>query len=94
MSDQVNASVKIPRTLRDKLQKLAKTRRHTPHALVLQAMESCVAHEEKREALRQMGIQAHEEYLRTDLHLNNEEIKAWLLELAAGNDVPPPSSHI
>lgn len=94
MSDQVNASIKMPQALRDRLQKLAKVRRHTSHALMLQAIESFVAHEEKREAFRQAGIQAHEEYLQTGLHLNNEETKAWLIELAAGNDVPPPSCHI
>jgi predicted transcriptional regulator len=92
--DQVNTSVKMPQTLRDRLQKLANARKHTPHALMLQAIESYVSREEKREAFRQMGIQAHEEYLRTGLHLDNEETKAWLVRLAAGDNVPPPSCHI
>jgi predicted transcriptional regulator len=94
MLDQINTSVKMPQTLRDRLQKLAKVRKHTPHSLMLQAIESFVSREEKREAFRQVGIQAHEEYLRTGLHLNNEETKAWLVELAAGNNTPPPPCHI
>jgi predicted transcriptional regulator len=52
---------------------------------MLQAIESFVSREEKREAFRQIGLRAHEEYLQTGLHLNNEETKAWLAELAAGN---------
>ncbi|MDR1622863.1 MAG: hypothetical protein LBS00_10860 [Synergistaceae bacterium] len=94
MPDQVDTSVRMPHTLLNRLQKLANARKHTPHALMLQAIESFVSHEERREAFRQAGIQAHEDYLRTGLHLDNEETKAWLAELAAGNDVPPPSCHI
>jgi predicted transcriptional regulator len=61
---------------------------------MLEAIESFVDREERREAFRQAGIRAHEEYLRTGLHLNNEEVQAWLAELAAGNDMEPPSCHV
>lgn len=87
-------SIKMPGDLRDRIQHLAQARKRTPHSIMLQALETYVTREEKREAFRQEGIAAWEEYQRTGLHLTNDEVKAWLSELAAGNDVEPPQCHI
>ena len=90
----LSTSIKIPGELRERLQTLAETRQRTPHALMLQAIENFVSREEKREAWRQEGIAAWEEYQRTGLHLTNAEVKEWLSQLAAGNNVEPPKCHI
>ena len=90
----LSTSIKIPGELRERLQNLAETRQRTPHALMLQAIENFVSREEKREAWRQEGIAAWEEYQRTGLHLTNAEVKEWLSQLAAGNNVEPPKCHI
>ena len=87
-------SIKIPGELRERIQQLAEARKRTPHAIMLQALENYVSQEEKREAFRQEGIAAWEEYQRTGLHVTNHEAKAWFAELAAGNDVEPPKCHI
>ena len=63
------------------------------HALMVQALESYVTRKEKREAWRQEGIAAGEEYQRTGLRLTNAEVKEWLAQLAAGNNVEPPECH-
>jgi predicted transcriptional regulator len=94
MTSQVNTSVKMSKTLQKRLQCLAEIRKHTPHAIMLQAIESFVDREEQREAFRQAGIYAHEEYMQAGLHLTNTEAKAWLAELAIGRDVEPPVCHI
>jgi hypothetical protein len=49
---------------------------------------------ELREAWRQEGLAAWEEYQLTGLHLTNEEAKDWLAQLAAGNNVEPPECHV
>ena len=72
---------------------LAETRQRSPHALMLQAIEDYVTREEKRETWRQEGAAAWEEYEKTGLHLTNAEVKAWLAQLAAGNNVEPPKCH-
>lgn len=90
----LSTSIKIPGELRERLQKLANSRQRTPHALMVQAIESFVSREEKREAWRQEGLAAWEEYQRTGLHLTNAEAKEWLAQLAEGNDVEPPKCHI
>jgi predicted transcriptional regulator len=61
---------------------------------MLRAIETYVEREEKREAWRQEGVAAWEEYRRTGLHLTNAEVTAWLSQLAAGNNVEPPECHI
>lgn len=87
-------SIKIPSKLKERIQSLAEARHSTAHSLMLQALEAYVGREEKREALRMEAIQAHDEYMRTGLHLTNTEMKLWLAELAKGNDVEPPACHI
>ena len=94
MPNQVNTSIKMPQFLKDRVQKLAAVRKHSVHALILQAIESYIDREEQREELRQAGIRAHDEYMRTGLHLTNAEVKAWLAELAQGNATEPPECHM
>ncbi|BAH78061.1 CopG family ribbon-helix-helix protein [Solidesulfovibrio magneticus] len=87
-------SIKLPGELRDRLQNLAKARKRTPHALMLQALETYVTREEQWEALRQEALAAHEAFMLTGLHVSAKEADDWLAELEAGNDVEPPQCHI
>jgi len=61
---------------------------------MIQALENFVDREEQRESLRLEARAAHEEYMRTGLHVTAEEADAWLAELEAGNDMEPPKCHI
>ena len=93
-SPALATSIKIPGSLRDRVQHLAEARQRTPHALMLQAIETYVDREEKREALRQDARAAHDEYMQTGLHLTNDEVRAWIDQLRQGNKVPMPKCHI
>ena len=94
MKTIVNASVKIPSALHARVASLAEARDRTPHALMLKAIESYVAREEKREAWRQEGITAWEEYQRTGLHLTNAEVVEWMDGIIRGEKAPKPKCHI
>lgn len=94
MQTQVNASVKLPPALRERIQNLAETRRRTPHSLMLQAIESYVEREEKREALRQEAKAAHEHYVQTGLHLTNAEVIDWMDKIIQGEKTPLPPCHM
>jgi predicted transcriptional regulator len=61
---------------------------------MLQALETFVSREEQREALRQDGIAAWEEYQRTGLHLTNAEVVGWMDKIIQGEKVPMPKCHI
>ena len=89
-----NASARITPALHARIATLAEARKRTPHAIMRKALESYVSREEKREAWRQEGIAAWEEYQETGLHLTNAEVKEWLLQLAAGDRVEPPQCHL
>lgn len=94
MKTQINASIRMPPALHARVVNLAESRQRTPHALMLQAIESYISREEKREALRQDARSAHDEYMRTGLHLTNDEVRAWIDQLRQGNKVPMPKCHI
>jgi predicted transcriptional regulator len=94
MKKIINASVKLPPALHARVVSLAESRQRTAHAVMLQAIETFVSREEQRESLRLEARAAHEEYMRTGLHVTAEEADAWLAELEAGNDVEPPKCHV
>ena len=94
MRTHINASVKISIPLHARITKLAESRQRTAHALMIQALENFVDREEQRESLRLEASAAHEEYMRTGLHVTWGEADVWLAELEAGNDEEPPKCHI
>jgi predicted transcriptional regulator len=73
---------------------LAEIRQRTAHALMLQAIESFVEREEKREALRQEAKAAHDHYAQTGLHLTNAEVIEWIDKTVQGEKAPMPKCHI
>jgi predicted transcriptional regulator len=93
MRTQHATTIKLPLATRERIQNLAQARRRSPHALMLEAIESFVDREEKREAWRQEGLRAYEEYQLTGAHLTGDELDAWLARLEAGYDEDPPACH-
>ena len=68
MKTQVTSSVRISTALHARVVTLAEARQRTPHALMVQAIESFVSREELREALRHEAKAAHEHYMQTGLY--------------------------
>lgn len=87
-------SIRLPAELRSRLHSLAEVRQRSANALLVQAVASFVEREEKREAIRQECIEAHEEYMRTGLHLTGEEVDAWVDQLLQGNNAEMPKCHV
>lgn len=93
-SPALATSIKIPGELKERLQSLAEVRQRTPHALMLQALETFIDREEQRESLRQEGIAAWEEFQRTGLHLTGDEVRGWIDQIRQGKKVPMPKCHV
>ena len=87
-------SIRLPADLKDRIQNLAATRQRSTNALVVQAITAFVEREEKREALRQECIAAHEHYEQTGLHVTNAEVKDWIEALRQGKKVERPKCHM
>ncbi len=87
-------SIKLPIALKERVQFLADTRNRSLHSLLISAIETYVDKEEQREKLRQDAIKAHDEYMLTGLHVNNNEVVDWLEALAEGREVELPKCHL
>jgi predicted transcriptional regulator len=87
-------SVKLDPDTRARLDRLAESRRRTPHWMLREAVAQYVEREEKREAFRQDTLKAWEEYRTTGLHVTADEADAWLAQLAEDNDIEPPECHV
>lgn len=94
MRTVINTSVKMPLALHARVANLAEIRQRTAHTLMLQAIETFIDREEKREALRQEAKAAHEHYARTGLHLTNAEVIGWMDKIIQGERVSMPKCHI
>lgn len=86
-------AVKLDQDIRDRIKRLAETRNRTTHWMMREAIQQYVEREEKREAFRQDGIRAWNDYQVTRLHVTHEEADAWLARLEAGERVEPPECH-
>lgn len=86
-------AIKIDSDIKERVRRLAVARDRTPHWLMREAISQYVEREEKREAFRQDGIKAWNEYQATGLHLSATEADEWLARLEAGQDVEPPECH-
>ena len=86
-------AIKIESDIKERVKRLAEARQRSPHWLMREAIHQYVDREEKREAYRQDGIAAWNEYQATGLHVTLDEADAWLAKLEAGEDVEPPECH-
>ena len=86
-------AIKIEPDIKERVKRLADSRQRSPHWLMREAIHQYVDREEKREAYRQDGIAAWNEYQATGLHVTLDEADAWLAKLEAGEDVESPECH-
>lgn len=89
-----STTLKVDQGIKERVKRLADARHRTPHRIMLDAISEYVEREEKREAFRQEGICAWEEYQATGLHVTHDEADAWLAKLEQGQDVEPPACHV
>lgn len=87
-------TIKIDQSIKDRVKRLADARQRSASGLMVEAIREYVEREEKREAFRQDGIRAWDEYQATGLHVTFEEADAWLAQLENGHDVEPPACHV
>lgn len=93
MATTSTTSLKLDQATKDRLQKLAESRRRKPHWLMKEAIEQYVAREEKKQSFREDAEKAWSEYQATGLHLSGNEANEWLGRLAEGDDAEPPVCH-
>jgi predicted transcriptional regulator len=86
-------SLKLDSEVKERLRRLAGTRKRSAHWLMREAISQYVDREEKRESFKREALEAWEEYQRTGLHLTGEEVNAWLDKVAQGTKAKLPKPH-
>jgi predicted transcriptional regulator len=93
MAQSATTSVKLDATTKERVQRLAASRRRTAHWIMREAVEQYVEREEKREQLGQDALAAWEHYEATGLHVSGADADAWLKKLESGKRAAPPKCH-
>ena len=86
-------AIKIDEDTRNRVKRLAEARQRSSHWMMLEAIRQYVEREEKREAFRQDGIRAWNEYQATGLHVTGDEVIAWLDTWGEENEQAVPVCH-
>jgi predicted transcriptional regulator len=86
-------AVKLDQDTRDRLKRLADAKDRSTHWMLREAVTQFVEREEKREAFRQAGLQAWEEYQATGKHVTHDKADGWLAKLEAGEEAEVPECH-
>lgn len=86
-------AVKLDQETRDRLKRLADSRDRSTHWMLREAVAQFVAREEQREAFREAGLRAWQEYQATGQHVAHEDVDAWLAKLEAGEEADIPECH-
>jgi len=83
-------SLKLDSATKKRVQRLASSRRRSPHWVMCEAIAQYVEREERREQFRQDALAAWEHYQQTGLHAAGEEVDGWLAKLESGKKAAPP----
>ena len=86
-------AIKIDEDTRARVKRLADARQRSSHWMMLEAIRQYIDREEKREAFRQDGIRAWNEYQTTGLHVTGDEVMAWLDTWGEENEQAAPVCH-
>ena len=93
MATSSTTTLKLDTELKERIQRLAESRRRSAHWIMREAVEQYVTREEQREQLRRDALSAWDHYRTTGLHLNADEADAWLVKLEAGERAEAPECH-
>jgi predicted transcriptional regulator len=93
MPTTATTSLKLDLELKDRIQRLAASRRRSAHWIMREAVEQYVGREEKREQFQQDALAAWKDYEATGMHATAEEANRWLAKLEAGEAAKAPKCH-
>ena len=93
----VSTSVKLDPEIKDRIQRLADSRKRSAHWVMKEAIEQYVEREETREAAHQDALKAWQQYKLTGLHVTLEEADKFLARLGYLQGEPTlehPAPHV
>jgi predicted transcriptional regulator len=85
--------LKLEPELKDRIRKLAESKRRSANFLMREAISEYVEREEARDRAHRDALAAWAAYQADGQHVTAEEADTWLEKLAAGEDAEPPACH-
>ena len=86
-------TLKLPETLKQRIAPLAEAAGKTPHAWMVEALETQTSAMERRREFVESALAAEAEVERTGRVYKSEDVHAWMLAKASGRKVPKPRSY-
>jgi len=86
-------SIKLDQDMRERLEKLALSRKRTTHWMMREAIRQYVEREEQYETLKQDVLASWDHFQNTGLHATAEEVEEWIASWGAENELPMPTCH-
>jgi len=86
-------SLKLSPAVRQRLRDLASQQRRPAHALAREAIEAYIEQEENRIQRNQEADAAWKHYQDTGLHVDGQEVIAWLRSLSTLKPLPKPQAR-
>jgi predicted transcriptional regulator len=83
-------SIKIPRPLKAKIERLVRNTGESPHAFMLRALEGQVEAAERYQAFLRDGMRADEAMMRSGLGYAADDVHSYLAAKVAGRRVRRP----
>ncbi|MGH7802883.1 MAG: CopG family ribbon-helix-helix protein [Candidatus Binatia bacterium] len=83
-------TLKLPRSLKNRIAAVAKRTNRTPHRLMIEAIEGRLEHEEQVRTFVEEALAADQEIETTGEVYRAEDVHAWLESLARGRKVVRP----
>lgn len=83
-------TLKLPRSLKNRVAAMAKQTRRSPHRVMVEAIERHLDHEERMRAFVEEALAADRDVERTGEVYRAEDVHAWIERLAKGKRSVPP----
>ena len=83
--------VKIDKETRERIERLAESRKRTSHWVLTEAISQYLEREEKCKSFRKAAMNAWHECQATRLHVHSDEVTAWLENWGDEDELPVSS---
>jgi predicted transcriptional regulator len=81
-------SIRIEASAKERLKEIAKRQKRTAHALATEAINTLIEQKEREYAFNQSCIDSYNQFKETGLHVNHEEVTAWMNSWGTDNELP------
>lgn len=88
------AAIRLTEAEQQQIADLAAAKQRKPHWIMKEALRQYLEREAAADALRQGTLASWDEFEHTGLHVNEDEVNAWLDTWGTEQETEPPKCHV